>query len=138
MKTRTILALALAVGTLLFCGCSAKAYFLGDVLPELMDITTQYPNVESVTVTNIASGETLTYTDAGMQDNIRMLFEGVQCTRKKSTSGMTEAVYKVEFNALSGGTVVYVVSGSECVIGEYTYKAITFGVDMVYLENLFA
>lgn len=128
----------LVLVALLFCGCGAKAYFLGDVLPELMDITTQYPNVESVTVGNIASGETLTYTDAGMQDNIRMLFEGVQCTRTKSTAKITEAVYTVTFNAIGESTVIYVISGSEYVIGEYTYKAITFGVDMVYLENLFA
>lgn len=128
----------LLVTVLFLSGCGAGAYFLDDVLPELIDISTQYPNVESVTVTNIASGESVTYTDPDMQDNIRMLFEGVQCTRKKSTEKITEAVYTVTFGALKGSTVIYVISGSEYVIGEYTYKAITFGADMVYLENLFA
>lgn len=133
MKKR--LAILLLSAVLLLTGCGA--YFLDEVLPELMDISTQYPNVESVTVTELASGDTVTYAEPDMQDNIRMLFEGVQCTREKTTVGAEDAVYTVEFKAQDGDTVIYVISGSEHVIGEYKYKAITFGVDMIYLENLF-
>lgn len=133
MKKR--LAILLLSAVLLLTGCGA--YFLDEVLPELMDISTQYPNVESVTVTELASGDTVTYAEPDMQDNIRMLFEGVQCTREKTTVGAEDAVYTVEFKAQDGDTVIYVISGSEYVIGEYKYKAITFGVDMIYLENLF-
>jgi len=124
---------------MVFClaGC-ASDIFLDEVIPELMDITTQYPHVEKVTVTN-AAGESLEYTDAEMHDNIRMRFEGVQCTRKKADAPAADDVqFTVTFHTVDGETVVYVLSGSSYVIGEYAYKAITFGVDTVYFENLFA
>ena len=135
-KFRILLSALLAVLMLTSC---ASDYFLDDIIPELIDISTQYPHVEKVTVVNGATGESIEYTDPKMQDNIRMIFEGVQCTRKKGTDAMTaEPLFTVRFHALDGDTVIYVLSGSSYVIGEYTYKAITFGVDTLYLENLFA
>lgn len=137
MKRNFGILLTVLLTALCFAGC-ASDIFLDEVIPELMDITTQYPHVEKVTVLNGATDESIEYTDPEMQDNIRMMFEGVQCTRKKA-SGVSadEPLFTVTFHALDGDTVVYVLSGSSYVIGEYTYKAITFGVDTVYLENLF-
>lgn len=133
--------LALLSAVLIICGmtgCMATAYFLDEVLPELMDISTQLPNVETVTVVNGATGESIEYTDPEMHDNIRMIFEGVQCTRQKGNAAAADDVaFTVTFHAVNGDTVIYVLSESSYVIGEYTYKAITFGVDLVYLENLF-
>ena len=138
MKRNFGILLAALFAILLLTGC-ASDYFLDDIIPELIDISTQYPHVEKVTVQNGATGEAIEYTDPKMQDNIRMIFEGVQCTRRKGSGVPADGVlFTVTFHALDGDTVIYVLSGSSYVIGEYTYKAITFGVDTVYLENLFA
>ncbi len=137
MRRKFRILLTAVLAAVLFTGC-ASDYFLDDVIPELIDISTQYPHVEKVTVTNGATGESIEYTDPEMQDNIRMLFEGVQCTRKKGSVTADEPLFTVTFHALDGDTVIYVLSDSYYEIGEYTYKAITFGVDTVYLENLFA
>lgn len=138
MKGKIRIAAAILLAVFCFTGC-ASDIFLDEVIPELMDITTQYPHVEKVTVVDGATGESIEYTDPEMQDNIRMMFEGVQCTRKKgSSSYVDEPRFTVTFHALDGDTVIEVYSGMIYEIGEYTYKAITFGVDMVYLENLFA
>ena len=138
MKRNFGILLAAVLAVLCLAGC-ASDIFLDEVIPELIDISTQYPHVEKVTVTNEATGESIEYTDPKMQDNIRMIFEGVQCTRKKGSGVPADGVlFTVTFHALDGDTVIYVLSGSSYVIGEYTYKAITFGVDTVYLENLFA
>lgn len=137
MKRKIGILLSAMLTVLFLTGC-ASDYFLGEVIPELIDISTQYPHVEKVTVQNGATGGSIEYTDPKMQDNIRMIFEGVQCTRKKGNGvAADEPLFTVTFHALDGDTVIYVLSGSSYVIGEYTYKAITFGVDTVYLENLF-
>ncbi len=137
MRRKFQILLTAVLAAVLLTGC-ASDIFLDEVIPELMDITTQYPHVEKVTVTNGATGESIEYTDPAMQDNIRMIFEGVQCTRKKGNGvSADEPLFTVTFHAVDGDTVIYVLSGSSYVIGEYTYKAITFGVDTVYLENLF-
>ena len=137
MKRKFMILSALLLAAVFLTGC-ASDYFLDEILPELIDISTQYPHVEKVTVTNGATGESVEYNDPKMQDNIRMLFEGVQCTRKKGSVTADEPLFTVTFHALDGDTVIYVLSDSYYEIGEYTYKAITFGVDTVYLENLFA
>lgn len=137
MKRNFRILLTVLLAVLCLTGC-ASDIFLDEVIPELIDITTQYPHVEKVTVVNNATGAGIEYTDPEMQDNIRMLFEGVQCTRKKGSVTADEPLFTVTFHALDGDTVIYVLSDSYYEIGEYTYKAITFGVDLVYLENLFA
>ncbi len=138
MKRKFMILSALLLAAVFLTGC-ASDYFLDEVIPELIDISTQYPHVEKVTVTNGATGESVEYTDPKMQDNIRMIFEGVQCTRSKGSGVPADGVlFTVTFHTVDGDTVVEVLSQSSYVIGEYTYKAITFGVDTVYLENLFA
>ena len=138
MKRKFMILSALLLAAV-FLTSRASDYFLDEVIPELIDISTQYPHVEKVTVTNGATGESVEYTDPKMQDNIRMIFEGVQCTRSKGSGVPAEGVlFTVTFHTVDGDTVVEVLSQSSYVIGEYTYKAITFGVDTVYLENLFA
>lgn len=138
MKRKFMILSALLLTAVFLTGC-ASDYFLDEVIPELIDISTQYPHVEKVTVTNGATGESVEYTDPKMQDNIRMIFEGVQCTRTKANGVPADGVlFTVTFHTVDGDTAVYVLSQSSYVIGEYTYKAITFGVDTVYLENLFA
>lgn len=137
MKRKFMILSALLLAAVFLTGC-ASDYFLDEVIPELIDISTQYPHVEKVTVTNGATGESVEYTDPKMQDNIRMIFEGVQCTRSKGSGVPADGVlFTVTFHTVDGDTAVYVLSQSSYVIGEYTYKAITFGVDTVYLENLF-
>ena len=137
MKQKFAILAALLLAAVFLTGC-ASDYFLDEVIPELIDISTQYPHVEKVTVTNGATGESVEYTDPKMQDNIRMIFEGVQCTRSKGSGVPADGVlFTVTFHTVDGDTAVYVLSQSSYVIGEYTYKAITFGVDTVYLENLF-
>ena len=120
------------------CG-TPGLYVLDDYIPELIDITTQYPYTEKITVTDCSTGDVREYTDGEMHDNIRMHFEGIQCTRDKvKENAVYTPLYEVTFYATDRTTAVTVLSDSAYLIGEYRYDAITSGVDLVYLANLFA
>ena len=55
MKRNFRILLTVLLAVLCLAGC-ASDIFLDEVIPELIDITTQYPHVEKVTVTNGATG----------------------------------------------------------------------------------
>lgn len=122
---------------LLFSSCSTGVYTLGDVLPELIDITTQYPYVESITVFETASQRSVTFTDGITHNNIRMQFEGIQCTREKS-KGDYPSLYTVTFSTTEGDVKVYIVSNHEFLINGYLYTSIALELDLVYFEHLFS
>ncbi|MGN1347234.1 MAG: hypothetical protein ACI4V1_10655 [Eubacteriales bacterium] len=120
------------------CG-TPGLYLLEDELPVLMDITTQYPYTEKITVTDCASGEVREYIDGAAHDRIRMQFEGIQCIREKKNAGTDSAPqFEVTFYTTDGQTTVTILSASAYLIGEYRYDAMTSGVDLVYFRNLFA
>ncbi len=120
------------------CRKTPGLYVLDDYIPELMDVTTQYPYVEKISVTDCASGNTVEFTDGVTHDIIRMQFEGIQCIREKTGAADYGPLFTVTFYTTDGETTVYVLSKSEYIIGEYLYEAMTAGVDVVFFENLFA
>ncbi len=135
---KKIFAMLMLLLMLTACG-TPGLYVLDDYIPELIDIETQYPYTEKITVMNCTTGAELEYTDGEMHDNIRMHFEGIQCTRDKvKENAVYTPLYEVTFYATDMTTTVTVLSDSAYLIGGYRYDAITSGVDLMYLENLFA
>ena len=120
-----------------FSSCSTAVYTLGDVLPELIDVTTQDPYVESVTVFETESQRSVTFTDGITHNNIRMQFEGIECTREKSKKDYP-SLYTVTFSTTNGDVKVYIVSNHEFIINGYLYKSIALELDLVYFEHLFS
>lgn len=125
---------------ILFClaGCgSFKVYEMNDILPPLVDITTQYPYTEKITVTNCSTGETLEFTEGTDHNLIRMRLEGIQAIREKVKDEITP-LYEITFFTTDGTTAVSILSEYDCVIDGYRYEALRSSVDLIYFENLFA
>ena len=131
--------LSLLMIALMLTACGTPGlYVLDDEIPELINITTQYPYTEKITVVNCADGSTLEYTDAKMHDNLRMNFEGIQCIREKiDETAVYTPQFEVTFHTTDGEVTVTVLSDSAYLLNGYRYDAITSGVDLVYFTNLF-
>lgn len=122
--------------SLLLVGCgSLKSYDLGELIPELWDITTQYPNTQKITVTDCASGESVEFTDDGDMSNIRMQLEGIVCIREKEEG--TSPMYEIRFQTKSGVTTLEILSEYYYMLDGYRYNAVGNGVDLMFFAGLF-
>ena len=138
MKRKFMILSALLLAAVFLTGC-ASDYFLDEVIPELIDISTQYPHVEKVTVTNGATGESVEYTDPKMQDNIRMIFDGVQCTRSKGSGVPADGVlFTVTFHTVDGDTAAQIVRDLQPrLVIPMHYRSETFGFDNIDTADAF-
>jgi len=123
-------------------GCQEPmVYNLSELIPELMDIETQYPYVEKIIVTDTETGEQMEFTEGVDHDRIRMQFQDLQCIREKESGSVPG--YLVSFVTTDGTTDVLVVSreGSyltnAVVIGGYRYECLISGVDQTFFAGLF-
>lgn len=132
--TKTIAVLTVC---LLLVSCSAaKVYSLDEYLPPLMDITTQLPYTESISVTETASGKTIEFTTGEELDQIRMKLEGIECSRHKITDE-SDPIYKITFSTTDGDVAVDVISEKAFNIGEYRFSSLALDIDLFYFEKLF-
>lgn len=139
MKKR-IFTVFLAIWMLTLAGCgSLKVYDMNEILPPLIDVTTQYPYTEKITVKNCVTGEILEFTEGDDHDLIRMRFEGIQAIREKMKSSADIApLYEVTFHTTGEDFTVSLLENQYYfVIGGYKYEAIRSGIDLLYFENLF-
>jgi len=139
MKKR--LAAALLVLVLLsLSGCGfLKVYNLDEILPPLIDITTQYPYTEKITVTNCLTGEALEFTEGKDHDLIRMRLEGIQAIREKAKASDDQPLFEITFTTTDGIFSVKILeNGYHLVIDGYNYETLGSAVDLLYFENLFA
>lgn len=122
-------------------GCTELVvYNLSDIIPELMDMETQYPYVEKIIVTKIETGNSVTFTEGTDHDKIRMQFEEMQCVRKKSTAEVTSG-YSVNFITTDGNTEV-IIHGTDyqakfVTIGDYQYELLINGIDITFFAAMF-
>ncbi len=137
MKHTLFHCLILLLALLCLSGCSsAVIHDFDDLLPPLIDITTQYPYITSIVVGDVQSNDMVTLTDGVDMDTMRMQFEGIRALRKKADDTET-ALYTVCFVTTDGNFQIDVISETEFVIDGYYYEAVRFGTDLYYLGSLF-
>lgn len=140
---KKICLILLSVWFVLMCvtGCTdLMTYNLSDIIPELMDMETQYPYVEKIIVTKIETGETVTFAEGTEHDRIRMQFEEIQCVRKKNTAEVTSG-YSVNFITTDGNTEVLIpetdYQAKYVTIGDYRYELLVNGIDLTFFASMF-
>lgn len=127
--------ISLCVFMLISCDAPG-VYKLDDHLPPIMDITTQYPYVTSIEVTDNSSGVTLEFTEEKELGSIRMRFEGIKCIREND-SVEHEILYTVVFHTTDSDFTIEIYSETDYVIDGYHYEAMRFSVDLFYFNALF-
>lgn len=130
----------MAVVMLVLTGCgSFKVYHINDIVPPLIDMTTQYPYTEKITVTNCTTGETLEYTEGSDHDLIRMQLEGIEAVREKvKDNEKYQPLFVITFHTTEGKTDVQLLDNSyRFIIDGYLYDALRSKIDIVFFENLF-
>ncbi len=140
-KTVKIMTVVLAA-VLLCTGCSApwSTFMMDDVLPPVVDEITWLPLVESVTVTRLSDGASVTVSGTDVE-TLYACFENIGCTRR---SGGVTPVYSLSYVMTDNAAALADVQlgeyrGTMCVaVGEYRYRPVSIELDMTYIENLFA
>lgn len=133
---KRIISVLILLCALLLSGCGAlSSYNLGDILPPLWDITTQYPYTEKITVNNCATGESLEFTDSSDLNQIRMQLEGIECMREKKTGD--SPLFEITFHTTDGNYEIEILSEYYYMFDGYRYNALGNGVDLVFFQNLF-
>ena len=130
----------MAIVMLVLTGCgSFKVYDINEIVPPLIDVTTQYPYTEKITVTNCTTGETQEFTEGSDHDLIRMQFEGIEAVREKvkNTQEFTP-LFVITFHTTEGKTDIQLLDNSyRFIIDGYLYDALRAKIDIVFFENLF-
>ena len=142
MKKVSVTAAVLLAAILLCTGCSApwSTFMMDSVLPPVVDTFTWLPRVESVTLTRLSDGASVTVSGTDVEI-LYAAFENISCTRRKG--GVTPA-YSLTYSMTDGLTVLEEVllgeyRGTMCLaVGEYRYRPVSIELDMTYIENLFA
>lgn len=133
-----LLASAILLSLLTLTGCDAPGvYKMNDVLPPLIDIKTQYPCLERITVVQVSTGKTLELTEPDDLDKLRMQFEGIKAIREKYDGGLS-FLYEVTFTATDRELTLSIASGEKYVMDGYLYDVMVAGIDLYYLDSLFA
>ena len=141
MKKLSVAAVLLAA-VLLCTGCSApwSTFMMDSVLPPVVDTFTWLPVVESVTLTRISDGASVTVSGTDVE-TLYACFENIGCTRR---SGTVAAMYSMQYTMADGSAFAEEIllgeyRGTICLtIGEYRYRPVSIELDMTYIENLFA
>ncbi len=130
-----------AVLTLTAC-TEPVVYRLDDFIPPLMDIDTQYPYVTEITVTDLAAGDTVAFTEGADHNRIRMQFEELECLRTKDFRAVTEG-YAVSFITTNETVTLTIPKEKDTFlstfvyIGEYEFEVLRMGVDTAFFASLF-
>lgn len=126
---------------LMSCG-ELTAYNLGEFLPPLTNIETQYPYVETIVVTKLETGESVELTEWMDHNIIRMQFEELQCVRREKTV-QADKGFSVTFVTVGEDVTVLIpveegaYQADYVYIGEYEYEMLAYGVDLFCFESLF-
>lgn len=135
LMKKLISVIILFLSALLLVGCGAlRTYDIGDLLPDVWDVTTQYPYTQKITVTNCATGESVEFTDASEMNTVRMQLEGIECIREKESES---PIFEISFQTTGGVTKLGIISEYYYMLDGYRYNAVGNGVDLVFFNNLF-
>ncbi|MBQ8642954.1 MAG: hypothetical protein IJ480_12145 [Clostridia bacterium] len=124
----------------LLTGC--KAYTLTDYLPDLIVKETQLPGITSITVKRLSDGAGVTLTEASALNEMMLHVEGIQGSRTEESletfSETYPAQYEIQFTDASGSVVLTVCGEEEFHMAGYSWLAVRGGMDLFYLDSLFA
>lgn len=142
MKRKRMACSALLLSLCMLAGCgNLRTYNMSEILPAALDDATLLPIIESVTVTRVSDGVSVTVT--GTEVELLMLaFENLTCTRTESVE--TAMDYVLDFRMADPSDIqnpLYITAETEERLpmlqhGEYTYDPIT-PLDLFYIDSLF-
>ena len=141
MKKTNVLAL-LTVLCILLSGCAMpwSTFQMEEVLPPILDEFTWLPLLDSVTVTRISDGVSVTVSGTDTE-LLYDCFIQTPCTRR---SGSVTEIYTLAFTMCDGADVRPMASvgeyrGTVCIsVDGYRYRPVSASFDLAYLEGLFA
>ncbi len=121
---------------LLFTGC--QAYTLTDLLPALVSMETQLPEITEITVVRLSDDASVTLTEAAALNEMMLHVDGIQCAREDGEPKDRVKLYNIYFTTAVESTELGVWDTEVFTMGAYTYLAVRGGMDMYYLNSLFA
>jgi len=124
----------------LLTGC--KAYTLTDYLPALIDRETQLPGITSIEVKRLSDGASVILTDAAALNEMMLHVDGIQGVRTEETlekfAGTYPPQYEITFCESDMAVTLTVCGDEEFYMAGYSWLAVRGGMDLFYLDALFA
>jgi len=121
-------------------GC--RAYTLTDYLPDLIVKETQLPGITSIVVKRLSDGAEVTLTEASKLNEMMLHAEGIQGSRtEESLEKFGEKyppLYEITFIETDKAVTLVVCGDEEFYMAGYSWLAVRGGMDLFYLDSLFA
>jgi len=130
----------LALCAVLLTGCTS--YMLTDQLPTLMNQDTQMPEITSIDVVRLSDNAVVTLESIDKLTEMINHITGIQCIRTRqpiaSYAEQYPLQYEIIFRTANGSTELYVSASTEFYLENYSYSALSGGIDFFYLDYMFA
>ena len=124
----------------LLTGC--RAYTLTDYLPVLISRETQLPEITSIEVKRLSDDASVVLTEAGDLNKMMLHVEGIQGSRtEESLEKFGEKYppqYEITFVTSDLATTLVICGDEEFYLAGYSWLAVRGGMDLFYLDMLFA
>ena len=121
-------------------GC--RAYTLTDYLPDLISRETQLPQITSIIVKRLDDNAEVILTEAADLNKLMLHVEGIQGSRtEESLETFGEKyppLYEITFCETDMATTLTVCGDEEFYMAGYSWLAVRGGMDLFYLDSLFA
>lgn len=125
---------------LVLTGC--RAYTLTDYLPDLISRETQLPQITSIIVKRLDDNAEVILTEAADLNKLMLHVEGIQGSRtEESLETFGEKyppLYEITFCETDMATTLTVCGDEEFYMAGYSWLAVRGGMDLFYLDSLFA
>lgn len=125
---------------LVMTGC--RAYTLTDYLPVLISRETQLPQITSIIVKRLDDNAEVILTEAADLNKLMLHVEGIQGSRtEESLDKFGEKyppLYEITFCETDMATTLTVCGDEEFYMAGYSWLAVRGGMDLFYLDSLFA
>ena len=125
---------------LVMTGC--RAYTLTDYLPVLISRETQLPQITSIIVKRLDDNAEVILTEAADLNKMMLHVEGIQGSRtEESLETFGEKyppLYEITFIETDKAVTLVVCGDEEFYMAGYSWLAVRGGMDLFYLDSLFA
>ena len=132
--------LPLLLALLVMTGC--RAYTLTDYLPDLISRETQLPQITSIIVKRLDDNAEVILTEAADLNKLMLHVEGIQGSRtEESLETFGEKyppLYEITFIETDKAVTLVVCGDEEFYMAGYSWLAVRGGMDLFYLDSLFA
>ena len=132
--------LPLLLALLVLTGC--RAYTLTNYLPDLISRETQLPQITSIIVKRLDDNAEVILTEAADLNKLMLHVEGIQGSRtEESLETFGEKyppLYEITFIETDKAVTLVVCGDEEFYMAGYSWLAVRGGMDLFYLDSLFA